>query len=60
MQSYLDRAVKVLDKFGVSSKENEIPELVRLLDEVKHLDEPKVLAISKTIQYMSSFNKRRR
>jgi hypothetical protein len=57
MQQYLDRAVKVLDKFGISSKDAEIPELVRLLDEVKHLDEPKVLAISKTIQYMSSFNK---
>jgi len=56
MQKYLDKAVKVLGQFNVSKKENTNNELVRLLDDVKHLDEPKVLAISRTISYMSKFN----
>jgi hypothetical protein len=56
IQRYLDRAVKALDEFHVTKKEDPNAELVRMLDDVKHLDEPKVLAISKTIQYMSTFN----
>src|SRR6185312_3582720 len=55
MQKYLDRAVKVLGQFK-GSQEDTNSELVRLLDDVKHLDEPKVLAISRTISYMSRFN----
>jgi hypothetical protein len=56
MQKYLDRAVKVLGQFGGSDKEDTNAELIRLLEEVKHLDEPRVLAISRTISYMSRFN----
>ena len=56
MQKYLDRAVKVLGQFKGGSKEDTNSELVRLLEDVKHLDEPKVLAISRTISYMSRFN----
>ena len=55
MQKYLDRAVKVLGQFK-GSREDTNSELVRLLEDVKHLDEPKVLAISRTISYMSRFN----
>ena len=55
MQKYLDRAVKILGQFKGSTEDTN-SELVRLLDDVKHLDEPKVLAISRTISYMSRFN----
>ena len=55
MQKYLDRAVKVLGQFKASTEDTN-SELVRLLEDVKHLDEPKVLAISRTISYMSRFN----
>jgi hypothetical protein len=57
MQKYLDKAVDVLDKFGLT-KEEEVPaELIKLLEEVRHLDEAKALAIAKTIKHMSSFNR---
>lgn len=56
MQKYLDRAVKILGQFGGADKDATNAELIRLLEEVKHLDEPRVLAISRTISYMSRFN----
>ncbi|MGB7324227.1 MAG: cell surface protein [Rubripirellula sp.] len=56
MKEYLDRAVTVLKKFGVDSKNTAPQELIGLLEEVKHLDEDKVLAIAEVIQHMSSFN----
>ena len=56
MQKYLDRAVKVLGQFGGGAGQDMNAELIRLLEEVKHLDEPRVLAISRTISYMSRFN----
>jgi len=55
LQKYLDRAVKVLGQFK-ASPDTTSSELVRLLDDIKHIDEPKVLAISRTISYMSRFN----
>ena len=56
MRKYLDRAVVVLKKFGVDSKNTAPQELINLLENVKHLDEAKVLAIADVIQHMSSFN----
>ena len=56
LQKYLDRAVKVLGQFGGPTTEDTNAELIRLLEEVKHLDEPRVLAMSRTIGYMSRFN----
>jgi hypothetical protein len=56
LQKYLDRAVQVLDTYGILPKNDEQPELVRLLDEVRSVDEARTLAIAKTVQYMSSFN----
>jgi hypothetical protein len=57
MQKYLDRAVDVLEKFGLT-KDEEVPaELIKLLEEVRHLDEAKALAIAKTVKHMSTFNK---
>ena len=56
IQKYLDRAVAVLQKFGVAPTSGSQSELTKLLDEVKHVGEAKVLAIAKTIQHMSTFN----
>ena len=56
MQKYLDRAVKVLDQFGVLTGEESPSELSKLLEEVRHIDEAKVLAMMKTIKHMSTFN----
>ncbi|QDS96589.1 hypothetical protein FF011L_54010 [Roseimaritima multifibrata] len=56
MRKYLDRAIDVLDKFGLSTKDSSPSELISLLEGVKHLDEGKVLAIAEVIQHMSTFN----
>ena len=56
MQKYLDKAVDVLEKFGVKGKDAPPAELIRLLEEVKHVDEARALAIANTIKYMSTFN----
>jgi hypothetical protein len=56
MQKYLDKAVDVLEKFGVKGKGDAPVELIRLLEEVKHVDEARALAIANTIKYMSTFN----
>jgi hypothetical protein len=56
MRPYLDRALGVLDDLGISHRKDVPQELVRLLDEVKGIDEPKVVAIADTIQHMSTFN----
>lgn len=56
MRQYLDRAVVVLKKFGVDSTSGAPQELISLLENVKHLDEAKVLAIADVIQHMSAFN----
>jgi hypothetical protein len=56
MRKYLDSAMDVLKKFGVDSSNTAPQELIGLLEDVKHLDEAKVLAIADVIQHMSSFN----
>jgi hypothetical protein len=56
MRQYLDRAVGVLKKFGVDSANTAPQELIHLLEDVKYLDEAKVLAIADVIQHMSAFN----
>ncbi|QDU88187.1 hypothetical protein Pla175_15590 [Pirellulimonas nuda] len=56
MQKYLDRAKEVLEKFGLKPGEEAQSELVRLLEEVRHVDEPKVVAIAGVVKHMSAFN----
>ena len=56
LQKYLDKAVEVLDQFGITKNANNAAEMLRLLDEVKHVDEAKALGIAKVIQHMSTFN----
>ncbi|MEM9184981.1 MAG: cell surface protein [Planctomycetota bacterium] len=55
MQKYLERAKSVLEKFGVLSEETQ-SELLRLLEEVRHVDEAKVLAIAGVVKHMGEFN----
>jgi len=56
MRKYLDRALSTLEKFGLSSKNAAPNELVVLLEDVKHLDEGKTLAIAEVLKHMSTFN----
>jgi hypothetical protein len=54
--SYLQKALAVLKKFEILGGKPQPPELLKLLDEVQHVDETRVLAIARTIQHMSEFN----
>jgi hypothetical protein len=56
LKSYLDKAVDVLEKFGIKDADETPGELIRLLEEVRHVDEARALAIAGTIKYMSTFN----
>jgi hypothetical protein len=56
IQTYLDSALTVLQKLGIVKKEGEESRLVNLLEEVRDIDEPKILAIAQTIKYTSTFN----
>ncbi|MFN8710704.1 MAG: cell surface protein [Planctomyces sp.] len=57
MRRYLDRAIGVLKKFGVSAAGDTSEELIRLLEDVRHVDEARVLAIADVIKHMSTFNR---
>lgn len=56
VQRYLDKALAVLQRYGVVPSSDAPAELTKLLDEVKHVDEPKVLAVARTVNHMSTFN----
>lgn len=56
VQKYLDQALGVLQKYGVLPQQDAPPQLTRLLEEVRYVDEPKVMTIARTVQYMQSFN----
>ena len=56
IQQYLDSALGVLQKLGIISNEGEESRLVTLLEEVRDVDEAKVLAVAQTIRYTSTFN----
>jgi hypothetical protein len=49
MRHYLDRAISVLKKFGLSTTGDTGEELIRLLEDVKHVDEARTLAIADVI-----------
>ena len=56
LQTYMDNAVNVLQKYHVLHHEGEESQMAALLQQVVKVDEPKVLAIAKTVQYMGTFN----
>lgn len=53
---YMDRALEVLEKFGIATGKEAQNELIRLLEEVRHVDEARALAIADTVRHMSEFN----
>ena len=55
IQKYLDSAVEVLDRFGLA-KEPEESQLATLLQEVVTVDQPKITAIARVVQYQGTFN----
>lgn len=57
MRTYLDRAIKVLERFGLTTTGDSGEEMIQLLDSVKHVDEARVLAIADVIRHMSTFNR---
>lgn len=56
IQKYLDKSVKVLEKFGFLDKAQEESQLAKLLDDVVSVDEARVVSIAKTVRYISSFS----
>lgn len=56
LQKYIDKSVTVLNKFGFLDKVQEESQLATLLQDVVQVDEPKVVAIAKTVRHMSAFN----
>ena len=56
MRQYLDRALSTLEKFGLGTKGVPDNELINLLEDVKHLDESKSIAIAEVLKHMSTFN----
>ena len=57
MRRYLDRAIKVLQRFGLSTQGDSGEELIQLLESVKHVDPARTLAIADVIKHMSTFNR---
>lgn len=56
MRQYLDRALSTLERFGLGGRSAQPNEMVNLLEDVKHLDEAKTLAIAEVLNHMSTFN----
>lgn len=56
IQKYLDNALVVLDKFGIVERKTEQSRLAGLLNDVVSVDQPKVTAIARVIQYEGTFN----
>ena len=54
LQNYLDKALVVLDKFGIVPHEED--PLANALKELADVDEARILAIAQTLKHMSSFN----
>lgn len=56
IQKYLDGALEVLKKVGVDITKAGESQLVQILDGIKQVNEPKILAIAQTVRYMGSFS----
>lgn len=56
IQKYLEPAINVLKSVGLDVTKTNESQLVQILDDVRIVDEPKILAIAQTIRYMGPFN----
>lgn len=55
IQKYLDAGLAILDKFGLKQEQPEESQLVKLLEDVKSVDEAKVMAIARVVHYQGAF-----
>lgn len=56
LQTYMDRAVQVLQRYNIVPRQEEESQMASLLQDVVKVDEPRVMAIAKTLQHMGTFN----
>src|SRR3989344_4923131 len=56
LQTYMDKAVQVLDKYKIALHEGTESQMAAILQQVAAVDEPKVLAIAQTVKYEGTFN----
>ncbi len=56
MHQYLDKALTVIQKYGIQRQDTAESGLANLLQGVVHVDEPKVLAIAQTVGYIGTFS----
>ncbi len=56
IQTYIDKSLVVLKKYDLLLAKKEETGLVSLLEEIVAVDQPKILAIAQTVQYMGQFN----
>ncbi|WP_392552383.1 hypothetical protein RHO13_06860 [Orbus wheelerorum] len=54
--SYIDRAVQLLNKIGITIKPQADAPILKLLDEVAEIDNDRIVAIARTLQQQSAFN----
>ncbi|MBI2575442.1 cell surface protein [Candidatus Woesearchaeota archaeon] len=54
---YLSRALATLEQLGITLRRaEEDSQLVHLLDEMRSVDEPRIVAVAQTVQHISAFN----
>ncbi len=56
LQTYMDRAVQVLQRYNIVPRQEEESQMASLLQDVVKVDEPRVMAIAKTLQHLGTFN----
>ena len=56
LATYVDKAVAVLRKFEILPVQGEESQLVALLEDVRSVDEPAVVAIGSVLQHMGTYN----
>lgn len=54
--SYVDRAIQLLNKIGITIKPQADVPILKLLDNVAEIDKNRILAIARTLQQQSAFN----
>src|SRR3989344_6108409 len=56
IQKYLDNALNVLDRLGIKQGRDEESQLAILLQDAVKVDEPRVMAIARVVQFQGAFN----
>ena len=56
IQKYLDSALSALDRLGIKQERDEESQLAGLLQSAVQVDEPRVMAIARVVQFQGTFN----